>query len=129
MIVEAPVPLSMSVDLRGQPLANRKKFALGDELVHVADIDAAVVRELRRCGRPEQVRGKVPERAHAPMDILEAALGIGRDFQAAKQALEVRIPPAGQVRDVEPALDEIPFDLVPENDVKRVRQLVRLDSD
>src|SRR6185369_17636569 len=67
---------AVAVDLRAQPLAQRRELAVRDQGVEVAEVAMRRLVELRRVEVAERVGREVPERAHRPVDVLQAAFGV-----------------------------------------------------
>ena len=86
------------------------------------------VEELGGVDVAEGVGGEVAESAHGPMDVLEAAFGIGLGAEA-EELFEGFVPGGGDVGDLEFAGEEGAFEFEAEEDVEVVGRFVGFDAD
>ncbi len=75
--VVGPVASAVLVDVFGEPVVDRAELAGSDVVVEAVDVLPSVVVQLRGQHRPERVGGEVPEGPVGPVDVLQAALGVG----------------------------------------------------
>lgn len=76
----------------------------------------------------EGVGGEVAEAAHGPVDVLQAAFGVGF-WTEAEELFELVIPGGGDVGDLEFAGEEGAFEFEAEEDVEVVGGFVGLNTD
>ena len=76
----------------------------------------------------EGVGWEVAEASHGPMDVLQAAFGVG-GWGHLEEVFEVTVPSGGHVFDLEVAVEELAFEGEAEEDVEVVGGFVGFDAD
>ena len=84
--------------------------------------------ELRRVEVAERVGGEVAKASHGPVDILQAAFGVG-GWGHAEEFLEFCVPSLRDVFDFELAVDELAFEREAKKDMEVVGGFVGFDPD
>jgi hypothetical protein len=116
------------VHVGAQPAVEPAELAARDLLVQVRHVVADAFVQLRGDHGAEGVRGEVAERAHRPLDVLQAAFHVARGADP-EPLLHAGVPGGWQVLDGEIAGKDALLEVVPQHDVQRVRDLVGVDPD
>ena len=72
------VALAVAVDVFAEPLAERLEFTAGEHRVEIAQVFSRLLEILRSVEISERVGGEIADQARAPVDVLQNAVGIGR---------------------------------------------------
>ena len=121
-------PASGAVDMFPEPLEGGVEPALLDAIPETGDVGFHFAGEHGGVDISEGVAGEIPEMGSGPMDILEATTGgIGRlDSKVIVIAL---VPGLGKILHIEGALDELAFEVEPDEDMEVVGDFIGFDPD
>src|SRR5688572_30123198 len=90
------VAFAVAVDFLAEPREQGGELAGGELSVDVADVFTRLLEKLGRIKVAERVRGKVPDGAAGPVDVLQAAAGVIRGDDA-EIFLHLRVPGCWEV--------------------------------
>lgn len=121
------VALTLAVDLRVEPFFEAGEAAEAEVGVEAGEVFAGGGHELGGEEVAERIGRKIAEAAHAPVDVLQAALGVVRRGQI-EEGLELFAPGGGDIARGEVAGHEGLFEFEAEDDVEVVRRFVGFDA-
>jgi len=122
------VAQALPVDFFAQPFPQRPIFSPCQLRFEGRQVERGLAHELRRVEVAERVGREISQHSHAPVIVLQAAVGVLCHFQA-EHFFKFLIPTGRHVRHGQPPFDEFHLDFKPQEDVQIIRDLVRLHAD
>src|SRR5262245_6720518 len=121
------IALAAVMDHLVEPALERIEFAAGEHRSEAAQVAVGLFEELRSVEVAERIRREVANQGGRPVNVLQAALSVGRRLDA--QILPVLLAPCGgQVADRQLLREQGLLQLKADNDVQVVRRFVGLDA-
>ena len=115
------------MDFVAHPTKQVGVLTLGKFAFQAGEVGSGAAHELRGVEVTQRIGWEIAEVALAPMNILQATLGILWHFQA-EHFLKLFVPESGNVAGLELALDESDLDFESQDDVQIVSDLVSLNT-
>lgn len=122
------MPHAVAMDFLAQPAEQRAVFAARQLSFERRTIRLRPAHKLRGVQIAQRIGREIAHRADAPVDVLQAAVGVLGDLQA-EGFLKLLVPIRRHVGHGELALDQFHLDLKAQDDMQIIGDLVRLDPD